>query len=145
MDPTLALVLLTKNERDSINQLERASLVERLCQSMTPHHIINLPGKDPVAVKGVFSPVQVIVEERASKKTVTRILKLEMFMLNLEEIANKLKIECASSISIAGKKDANELMVQGNHVAKVKKILASYHVPERYIEVDMNLKKKKKK
>ncbi|KAI8049911.1 hypothetical protein BDF22DRAFT_657452 [Syncephalis plumigaleata] len=43
--------------------------------------------------------------------------------------------------AVAGKKDAREIMVQGDHVNKAKQILASYGIPERYVEVDNKSKK----
>ncbi|RKP08940.1 hypothetical protein THASP1DRAFT_14937 [Thamnocephalis sphaerospora] len=138
LDPDLALVLLNKEERHTVMQLPRASLSDRLRNAMSPYHVVTLPGQEPVVRKGVSRPLQIIVETRQGRKTVTRIVGLETFLIDLEEVSKRLQTACAGSVAvnpIPGKKDAQEVMVQGSHVSKVEKLLATYGIPKRCLEV----------
>lgn len=103
-----------------------------------PH---KLPGKD---LK--IPTIKVTTEMKMRRKIVTKIENLEMYGIDPEELASKLKVKCSASTSIG--ETHNEVLIQGPHEAIVLNVLQKdYDVQStspQYVTCENKLKNKKK-
>ena len=74
-----------------------AHYFNRLREKMQPFHVITLPGKDPVLRKGAPIPIQVTQEVRQGRKTITKVVGVERFNLDVGDLCKELTKLCASS------------------------------------------------
>ncbi|KAI7857575.1 hypothetical protein BDC45DRAFT_500145 [Circinella umbellata] len=95
LDPILQDAVLKKNETK--DTLTREVIVERLREKMQPFHVITLPGKDPALRKGAPVPIQVTQEIRQGRKTITKVVGVERFDLDVGDLCKELTKLCASS------------------------------------------------
>ncbi|KAJ3165813.1 Eukaryotic translation initiation factor 2D [Irineochytrium annulatum] len=134
LDPYLANTLLKKDEND-VDYLTREALFNRILEKMSPFHELTLPDHDPVIKKGVPKPIQVIVELRQGRKHVTRVLGVEAYGIDPDELSSELKVRCASSTTITplpGKSSTllHDVTVQGSKIPDVCLLLCEkYGVP----------------
>ncbi|TPX61445.1 hypothetical protein PhCBS80983_g01088 [Powellomyces hirtus] len=147
MDPYIVDAILNKDEYNTIDYLERDAIVTRLMQKMQPFHELRAPGLEPEFRKGSPKSIQIIVEQRQGRKSVTRLSGMEAFLINPEDLAGHLKIRCASSTSVtplpakANTTPFYEVMVQGSKVKEVCAVLEKeYGVPftggnSRFVEI----------
>ena len=64
---------------------------------MQPFHIITLPGKESELRKGTPIPIQVTQEVRQGRKTITKMVGVERFDLDVADLCKELTKLCASS------------------------------------------------
>ncbi|KAJ3012628.1 UNVERIFIED_CONTAM: hypothetical protein HDU68_001100 [Siphonaria sp. JEL0065] len=127
IDPYLADTILAKDEYTTVDYLPRDAIYTRILGKMSAWHQVSVSGRDPVLRKGSCKPIQLIIEKRAGRKLVTRILGLESFLIDPDQLASDLKVPCASSTSVSvvggggvsGKAVAHEVLVQGSKVQEV--------------------------
>ena len=76
---------------------------------------------------------------------------MELFQIDYDELVPFLATKCASSATLhdhegSGKKDAQLVQIQGQHIDTVVDILTKkYKVPSKYIETENKVESKKKK
>ncbi|KAI8622386.1 hypothetical protein BC830DRAFT_1089720 [Chytriomyces sp. MP71] len=128
IDAFLADTILQKDEYATVDFLARDAIFNRICEKMTPMHSITAPGHDTVVRKGTLKPLSILVEKRQGRKTVTRILNVEAYFIDPDQLANDLRIPCAASTAAnaiqgggaqSGKPVVHEVLVQGNKVHEV--------------------------
>lgn len=71
--------------------------MNRLLDKMQPFHTLTLPGQEPILRKGNAKPVVVTQEIRQNNKTVTKIVGVENFFIDPNEVCKALTKLCASS------------------------------------------------
>lgn len=64
---------------------------------MQPFHVLILPGKEPVLRKGAPKPVSITQEIRQGRKTVTKVVGVEQYDIDVVELCKELTKLCASS------------------------------------------------
>ncbi|KAK9475052.1 uncharacterized protein V1510DRAFT_436142 [Dipodascopsis tothii] len=147
LDPVLAhLLSATATGRASV---PRDQLVERFREACQPMHKIVRGHEDAAAVRAARGPlphVQVAVALKQGHK-VTRVSGLEAFKLDPAELAEELRVECASSTTV-GKvtpsSKLHEVVVQGPQAKAVVRVLGRHGVRPAWIdETDATSKKKK--
>lgn len=156
LNPIIANTLL--NERDdaaalAAGSIKRDELAAKFVSLCSPYYVVLAKSEDfdpkrHKAKSGKPPRVQILLEKRQGKKTVTRVWNLEPFGVVPGELADELSKACASSTSVnpvvgVSPKDPKfEVMVQGNQKAAVEKALQSRGVEGRWIEtVDKTGKK----
>ncbi|KAI8145920.1 hypothetical protein BJV82DRAFT_602744 [Fennellomyces sp. T-0311] len=148
LDPVLQDACLKKKEIK--DEFTREVIVERLLDKMQPFHIITLPGKEPELRKGAPAPIQVTQEVRQGRKTITKMVGVERFDLDVADLCKELTKLCASSAThnpLAGTSPKNpiqEIMVQGPQIKHVSTLLLNKGVPKRLIAIDDKTAKKGK-
>ncbi|KAJ3046290.1 Eukaryotic translation initiation factor 2D [Rhizophlyctis rosea] len=135
IEALLCDAVLAKDEYNSIDYLPRDEIVRRMLNKMQEFHQIKLPNQDAVVKKGALKPVQVVVEQRQGRKTVTKITAMEQFGVNPDDLASQLKVRCASSTTVtplptkANAPPLHEVLVQGSKVKEVFECLGQYGIP----------------
>ncbi|KAJ3055278.1 hypothetical protein HK097_011009 [Rhizophlyctis rosea] len=158
IDALLCDAVLDKAEYNAIDFLPRDQIVQRLLKKMQEYHEIKMPGNDPVVRKGRMKPIQILIEQRQGRKTVTKMTNMEQFGVDVEELSSQLKVRCASSTTVtplptkANTPTLHEILVQGSKVKEVFELLAgSYGIPfsgtgpnatSKFVEVVDKTKKK---
>lgn len=80
------------------------------------------------------------VKTRQGRKTITTITSLETFSIDVDEFAEEIRKVCAGATSIqplsgaSPKLGLREVMVQGNQVKIVERVLMERGVPRRWIK-----------
>ncbi|KAK8948579.1 hypothetical protein KSP39_PZI006117 [Platanthera zijinensis] len=104
-----------------------------------------LRGNEVVVCKGSIKPIQIMTERRQGSKKVTRLSRVEYFLMDAESLASELqkKFACSTSVvELPGKKAQYEVLVQGGVIEDLAKHLVDcYGIPKRYIEVFDKTKK----
>ncbi|KAJ3185185.1 Eukaryotic translation initiation factor 2D [Geranomyces variabilis] len=119
IDAVLCDAILKKDEYNTVDDLQRDAIVQRLLAKMDPFHELRAPNKQPMLKKGAPQPITIILEQRQGRKCVTRISGFEQYAVDAQDLAAHLKVRCASSTSVSpipGKASAvaaYEVMVQG--------------------------------
>ncbi|KAI9489297.1 hypothetical protein BDB00DRAFT_981244 [Zychaea mexicana] len=148
LDAILKDAILKNNENKE--ELTREVIVDRLREKMQPFHYVTLPGKEPVLRKGTPTPIQVTQEIRQGRKTMTKLVGVERFDLDVVDLCKELTKLCASSAThnpLAGSSPKNpvqEIMVQGPQIKNVSTILSNKGVPKRLIVIEDKTAKKGK-
>ncbi|KAJ3051478.1 hypothetical protein HDU99_008426, partial [Rhizoclosmatium hyalinum] len=126
IDAHLADTILSKDEHATVTHLPRDAIFTRITEKMTPWYTLTTPGNDPITKKGALKPLQLVIEKRAGRKLVTRVLGCESFLIDPEVLAAELRVPCAASTScsvlggggVSGKPVVTEVMVQGDKVSE---------------------------
>ncbi|CCG82378.1 putative RNA binding protein Ligatin/Tma64 [Taphrina deformans PYCC 5710] len=137
VDPELfhAVVPKTSSQR----QLSRDVLLRGLIRLCAVHHRID-GGK---IRKGPVPDLEIVMESRQGKKSVTRLLHLDRFLpspTDVNLIMDELKRKCAVSVSIGEVKGTKpgssvEVMVQGKKSTEVVEVLETWGVRKAWIKV----------
>ncbi|KAJ3212823.1 Eukaryotic translation initiation factor 2D [Dinochytrium kinnereticum] len=134
LDAGLAEALHRKDESD-VDVIGRESLMTRVMEKLSPFHRIAIPGLEAVIRKGTPKPINITVEIRQGRKTVTRITGVETYGIDPEILASELKVLCASSTTVSPLPSKTstplfEVMIQGSKVREVCGCLAEkYFLP----------------
>lgn len=113
-------------------------------------HSYAMRNRNELKTSGKSVPIKMSIAKRSGNKTVTLIDHLEMFGIRLPEFAQACKHGVAASTSIyrpdcPGNSNKGQLLVQGNQVAFVYKLLTeTYKIPPKYISGNELAKKEKK-
>ncbi|KAI8096873.1 uncharacterized protein BX664DRAFT_377996 [Halteromyces radiatus] len=150
MNPILTDAILNKSEYQTVNQLGRDQIVQRLLSKMQPFHLVTLPGKEPILRKGIPKEIEVTQEIRQGRKTVTKLTGMESFGLEIDDLCKELTKLCASSAThnqihgTSPKAPLYEIMVQGPQMKHVSELLLRKGVPKKLIMVNDKTAKKGK-
>ncbi|KAI9360845.1 hypothetical protein DFJ73DRAFT_897223 [Zopfochytrium polystomum] len=137
LDIALAHTILRKEERD-VDYLARDAILTRVLEKMSPFYELTLPNQQPTIKKGHMKPITLTIENRMTRKSVTRIAGVEAYGIDPEELAGILKTLCASSTTLnavvsgkaTGSVKTHEVLVQGSKVPEVCRCLAErYGIP----------------
>ncbi|KAI9323122.1 hypothetical protein BX666DRAFT_1883530 [Dichotomocladium elegans] len=151
IDPYLCDAILKKQEYHTIHDLTREQIIERLLPQMQPFHLLTMPGKEPELRKGNPKPIMVTQEFRMGRKTVTKVVGLEQYDVDVNDMCKDLTKLCASSAThnpAPGSTPKNpifELLVQGPQFKHVQELLLSKGVPKKMIVFEDKTNKKKSK
>ncbi|CAH1969978.1 unnamed protein product [Acanthoscelides obtectus] len=110
--------------------------IESVCHSMKSCFKVKSAQGLELTSKGKISPITMTVSTRSANKKVTLVDNLELFGINMTEFAKECQHGVAASTSISKPPDKKneQLLVQGNQVIFVYKLLTDkYKVPKKYI------------
>ncbi|XP_062579935.1 eukaryotic translation initiation factor 2D-like [Saccostrea cucullata] len=135
LDPLLASIVLGKGEND-VTQLRWDDLTSRIANKMQNVYKVEFPGQAPVIRKGKIEEITLNVFQRGSNKKVTTVDNLEVFGLDLKEIAHEIQItiQCSCTVSTSSS-NKTQVVIQGNQIAFVTDLLTGkYRIPKKYIK-----------
>jgi translation initiation factor 2D len=155
LDPVLAEAVLVKGENNVLT-FKWEKLHGRITTKMTNGYAIEFGNGAPASVfKGKIDLIEMIVGTRSGNKKVTLIHNLDVFGIKPSEFSHKCQVGVAASSTIneaPNKKKSNgspviEVLVQGNQVTFVAKLLLDfYKIPKKYIRgIELADKKAKPK
>lgn len=113
-------------------------------------HSYAMRNRNELKTSGKQATIKMTLATRCGNKQVTLIDHLEMFGIRLPEFAQACKVGVAASTSIIrpdcpGNSNKGQLMVQGNQIRFIHKLLTeTYKIPPKFI-TGMDLAKKEKK
>lgn len=146
MDPRLSDVAGTSELR-----LSWEDLGSRVMSRMQFAHEICLPGREPAVHRGPLVPIAITVAQRTGNKKVTLVEGLETYGIDPQHLAHEVQVGVAASTSLSpvsrgGNKQVLQLLVQGNQVVFLERLLTgpSYGVPRRFLKGLENAPTKKK-
>lgn len=137
--------------------IKRAELADKVIASCSPYYTMYREGdaeSDDVLVKkrlvpkkGNIPTITIVMENtKVGRKVITLISGCENFYIDVDKLANTLKVKCSGSSTITdGKtpKDGKVIMVQGKHDAIVLDVLhKQWGVPPKVCVVDNKTKGK---
>jgi translation initiation factor 2D len=130
----------TAELENSKGTYKRDLLAERLLKACSPHYKLTTPsGEEQNPKSGQVPKVQVTMEKRQGKKTVTRISGLEPFGVDPKQLAEELQRVCAGSATVGQgvglKSGLLEVMVQGSQSKVVEKALEKRGVGAKFVGV----------
>ncbi|KIO18755.1 hypothetical protein M407DRAFT_31589, partial [Tulasnella calospora MUT 4182] len=140
--------VLRKRGEDPVEFVRRDELVQRIRDAMQAWHSIG--GGHP-ARKGTLKPVNVAIKIRGGHKAVTVITGFEEYRISPDFLTDELKRICASSTTsglIQGQAkggQAEEVLVQGKHLAAVRDLLIAQGIPKKLIQEEDKTGGKKKR
>jgi translation initiation factor 2D len=119
---------------------KRDELANRLIASCSPYYKFIYPsGEESKPKSGAPPRVNVVMEKRQGKKTVTRCWGLEPFGVDPKQLGEELQRVCAGSAStsqaVGAKVGVMEILVQGSQLKAVEKALEKRGVASRFISV----------
>ena len=134
LDPTLRDLLKTKTDAASLETLQRDEVLTRACSKCTPLYKLHLPTNPPEdkLIRGLFKPIIITIERRGGNKTITKVSAFHFLTpcIPLQPLIDTLKTKCASAVALSADSQRNpELMLQGDQVNEICKVLESYGVP----------------
>lgn len=121
IDTRLCDAILTKQEFQSVGELLRMVILEKLVAKLVPFYKLN--GK---IMKGKPEHIQLVVKKRMGNKKVTLIYGLERFGICAQEFGQELKVKCAASIALTDE----HLLVQGSKVVEICQLLEAFGIPK---------------
>jgi len=150
----LADVVLVKGENGVIT-FRRDKVASRITDKMSQGYKMEVKSGNTtktVVQKGKLEPVEMILGTRSGNKKVTLIHNLDIYGIDMNEFAHKCQDGVAASTTIheasnkkrAGGHPVMEVLIQGNQVAFVSKLLIDeYKLPRKYIRgTELAAKKK---
>ncbi|XP_013401541.1 eukaryotic translation initiation factor 2D-like [Lingula anatina] len=135
LDPILTDCLVSKN--DYVTHLRWEDLTSSCLSKLQVVHQITFPGQKPVIKKGKIQLIKINVVQRAGNKKVTLLENLETYGIDPHEFAHTVQIGVACSTTVSplpGKNKGMQILVQGNQVAHVGKLLTEkYQIPQKFV------------
>eukprot|EP01023_Acetabularia_acetabulum_P045671 TRINITY_DN4640_c0_g1_i3.p1 TRINITY_DN4640_c0_g1~~TRINITY_DN4640_c0_g1_i3.p1 ORF type:complete len:602 (+),score=116.35 TRINITY_DN4640_c0_g1_i3:61-1866(+) len=118
--------------------IEKAELRQQFLKRMLPQWRIRRGGAE-IIKKGVLQPIQISLEKRQGNKKVTRVVGVELFLLDPPKLGSSFqkKFACATNVNeLEGKKKEFEIMVQGSFVDQVTQYLRQdCSIPQKFVQV----------
>eukprot|EP01024_Parvocaulis_polyphysoides_P026900 TRINITY_DN2446_c0_g3_i3.p1 TRINITY_DN2446_c0_g3~~TRINITY_DN2446_c0_g3_i3.p1 ORF type:complete len:304 (+),score=50.91 TRINITY_DN2446_c0_g3_i3:47-958(+) len=141
LDPTMCDALfrgLMKKGEIYPTDIEKAELRQQFLKRMLPQWRIRRGDIEVVKKKGL-QPIQISLEKRQGNKKVTKVIGLEAFLLDPQQLGEvfQKKFACAANVGeLEGKKKEFEIMVQGSFVDKILQYLRQdCGVPQKFVQV----------
>ncbi|XP_022659748.1 eukaryotic translation initiation factor 2D-like [Varroa jacobsoni] len=146
LEPILARVVLAKNEYDT--QVTWETLNRRILSKCQSAYEIRVPNREPIIKKGAIEPITISVATRCGNKKVTLIHGFETFGIDPAHFAHQVQIGVSASTTVspirANNKGWQQVLIQGNQVLFVGKLLLeTYKIPRNYVR-GLELAPKKK-
>ncbi|KAJ8097320.1 hypothetical protein POJ06DRAFT_29413 [Lipomyces tetrasporus] len=150
LNPVLASVITVSPKPRS---LPRESLIDRFREISTLYYKIVREGEDERGMKlsrGKPPKVQILIAMKQGHK-ITRITNLQTYKIDVHDLANELRTECASSTTVnksvegtsGGGQERLEIQVQGPQSKAAVDVLERHGVKKIWIEIKDNTKKSK--
>ncbi|EFJ51539.1 hypothetical protein VOLCADRAFT_56991 [Volvox carteri f. nagariensis] len=96
-------------------------------------------GQQQVVRKGQLPAVQISTEKRQGNKRVTKVMGLEPFLVDIEQVAAECqrKFACSTSVvELPGKGAGHEVVLQGSFLEPVADfIMQQYGIPKKYFQI----------
>jgi len=147
LDPILAEIVLRKGENNVLD-MKWDEINSRLINKMGDGYALIFPGYKPQKFKGKLEPIDLRTATRSGNKKVTLVTNLEVFGIDPNKFAHKCQVSVAASTSVyeaANKKSGWEVLVQGNQLNFITKLLLQeYKIPRKYVKSTEPPPKKKK-
>jgi len=147
LDPILAEIVLKKGENNVLD-MKWDEINSRLINKMGDGYALIFPGYKPQKFKGKLEPIDLRTATRSGNKKVTLVTNLEVFGIDPNKFAHKCQVSVAASTSVyaaANKKSGWEVLVQGNQLNFITKLLLQeYKIPRKYVKSTEPPPKKKK-
>ncbi|KAF2884982.1 hypothetical protein ILUMI_21203 [Ignelater luminosus] len=126
-----------KNICPNENSLTWQKLIEKVYNSMSACYKITC-GDTEIIRKGKLEAISITVAKRSGNKKVTLVDNLEIFGINIDEVASACQRGVAASTNInrsQTSKKTDQLQIQGNQVLFVFNLLQEkYKVPKKFIK-----------
>lgn len=99
------------------------------------HTIRNSNDDSPVKMlKGGVPHIEIKTERRGGNKVVTKVAGLEKFLIDPKAFAGKLRVVCAGSTTVQEARTGLEVIVQGDHTAKISKELERRGIKQSWLK-----------
>ena len=140
LDPILASAVLAAKGENDVERLRWDELTSRLQARMSPGYSMQFPGEPhPRTHKGKLAPVELLVQSRGGRKTITCVRNLDPYRIDPGDLARRCQVGVSGSATVreaaASAAGALEVMVQGNHTVYLSQLLlGTYKIPRRYIK-----------
>lgn len=110
----------------------RDELMPAILKNCAVHHVIFRDGDENSKKirKGAIPKVTIKTQRRGGNKVVTIVTGMEAFFVDPKELAEELRVACAGSTSA----DKGSVLVQGNHVDKICRVLEGHSVKPAWIQ-----------
>lgn len=132
-DPQNKGIVHLKNELAELckttGTLTWEQLMEKILKSMKPCYTVSGDGQQEAVIKGKVEPITMVISNRSGNKKVTLVDNLELYGISIHEFAKQCQHGVAASTTIsqvAGKK-SQQLLVQGNQIHFIYKLLKGGH------------------
>ncbi|XP_072030965.1 eukaryotic translation initiation factor 2D-like [Amphiura filiformis] len=141
LDPVLHDAVMKKTE-PSTTHLAWDKLFTRSYRELTRGHqlVLGNPGiatENQRMKKGNIEPIELKIQRKAGNKLVTLITRLETFGIDPKDFSHRIQkgVSASSSVSaLPGQGQGQQVLVQGNQVNYVDKLLTEhYKLPRKYI------------
>lgn len=122
--------------KQDVTVIKREQVLTDFLKNCNMFHTIS-DGKDdvpPKMLKGGVPHIEVSTERRGGNKIVTKVSGLEKFLLDPKSIAERLRVVCAGSTTVQETRTGLQVVVQGDHVAKIGKELEKYGIKQSWIK-----------
>ncbi|KAK9492876.1 hypothetical protein V1508DRAFT_439552 [Lipomyces doorenjongii] len=150
LNPVLASIISTSPKPRS---LLREDLIGRFREMSSPYYRIVREGEDERGIKllrGTPPKIQILIAMKQGHK-VTRITNLETYKIDVQDLANEMRTECASSTTVnksvegtsGGGQGKLEIQVQGPQSKTAVDLLERRGLQKIWIEVKDSTKKSK--
>ena len=142
LDPVLTDVMYKKGE-ELPTAVTWQEVMERVIQGMNLAHSLTTCDGKTIMRKGRLEPIALSVVRRASNKNCTLVDNLELYGIVPDEFARTMQRLAAASTTVTeGKAGVHQVMVQGNAVKAIAKLLQdTYGIPLQCIEGLEKIKK----
>lgn len=99
--------------------------MDKVIKSMKPCYTVSTDGQQEAVVKGKVEPVTMVISNRSGNKKVTLIDNLELYGISIHEFAKQCQygVSASTTISQVPGKKSQQLLVQGNQIHFVYKLL----------------------
>lgn len=110
----------------------RDEIMPAVLKNCAVHHVIFRTGDEnsKKIKKGVIPKINIKTQRRGGNKVVTIVTGMEAFYVEPKELAEELRVACAGSTSA----DKGSVLVQGNHVDKICRVLEGHSVRPAWIQ-----------
>ncbi|KAK9323479.1 hypothetical protein V1517DRAFT_289326 [Lipomyces orientalis] len=150
LNPVLASIITVSPKPRS---LPREALIDRFREISSPYYKIVREGEEERGMKlsrGKPPKIQILITMKQGHK-ITRITNLQTYKVDVHDLANELRTECASSTTVnksvegtsGGGQERLEIQVQGPQSKAAVDVLERYGVKKVWIEIKDNTKKSK--
>jgi translation initiation factor 2D len=132
MSPLLKSVILKKQEKEEIQELNQQEILSRFIQKLSNYHQVVRNGEAGAIEKGKLEQMKVTVKKRGGNKLMTFLTGCEPFGIDPEEFKDLIKKSCgcATSMKKVDTCQYMEIMVQGSMLKKICDSLESIGFPE---------------
>ncbi|KAG7892158.1 hypothetical protein KL908_003763 [Ogataea polymorpha] len=126
--------------------IERAKVVDILVkQHFSPYYKVSRGDESTKPKKGQVPIIKIVEEMKIGRKIITKIIGVEEFLIDPEEVSSILKVKCSGSTTVAANVQNPKLVevsVQGPHFKTVQDLLIKqYGMKPTWIEYENKLKK----
>ncbi|KAK9457965.1 hypothetical protein V1511DRAFT_491353 [Dipodascopsis uninucleata] len=152
LNPVLAKILTSAGARVAGSQITlstREELIDAFRQSCTKSYKVLRGNEDENSVKyakGAPPKILIVTSMKMGHK-ITRILNVETYKIDPQELANELRVECAGSTTVNKSTEGDkkhEIQVQGPQMKAAMAVLERHGIKKIWMEIKDNTTSKRK-